>query len=55
LSYGLMAKEIKRAERSEWKILRDHSGKSVRLTEERLRHILQHLEMANIETAEEAR
>jgi len=31
--------------------LRDYQGRSVRLTDERLAHILEHPEMANLESA----
>ena len=33
------------------KILKDYQGRSVRLTDERLAHILEHPEMANLESA----
>jgi hypothetical protein len=33
------------------RILKDHQGRDVRLTDERLRHILEHPEMANLEAA----
>jgi len=33
------------------KLLKDHEGRTVRLTEERLRHILEHPEMADLESA----
>jgi hypothetical protein len=33
------------------KILRDYDGRDVRLTDERLRHILEHAEMADLEPA----
>ena len=33
------------------KLLRDYQGRDVRLTEERLRHILEHPEMAELESA----
>lgn len=33
------------------KVLKDYSGREVRLTDERLRHILDHPEMANLEAA----
>lgn len=33
------------------KMLKDYQGRDVRLTDERLRHILEHLEMANLEAA----
>ena len=33
------------------KLLKDYQGRDVRLTEERLRHILEHPEMADLESA----
>jgi hypothetical protein len=33
------------------KMLKDYEGRDVRLTDERLRHILEHPEMANLEAA----
>ena len=33
------------------KILKDYQGREVRLTDERLQHILEHPEMANLEAA----
>ena len=36
------------------KVLKDYFGRSVRLTDERLRHILEHPEMADMESAMEA-
>lgn len=33
------------------KILKDHQGRSVRLTDERLRHILEHPQMSDLEAA----
>jgi len=33
------------------KMLKDYQGRDVRLTDERLRHILEHPEMANLEAA----
>ncbi len=36
------------------KVLKDYFGRSVRLTAERLRHILEHPEMADMESAVEA-
>jgi hypothetical protein len=33
------------------KLLKDYHGRDVRLTDERLRHILEHPEMANLEVA----
>ncbi len=33
------------------KVLKDYQGRELRLTDERLQHILEHPEMANLETA----
>jgi hypothetical protein len=33
------------------KLLKDYQGRNVRLTQERLRHILEHPEMADLESA----
>jgi hypothetical protein len=33
------------------KLLKDYQGREVRLTDERLRHILEHPEMADLESA----